>query len=87
MKTYQVTIGAAATQFSTTNISVRQVIVQNNGSNTMRIGDAAVSTTRGAKLLAGGSLNLGPFTDHPEDLKNWWVAGTQNDVVDIIITG
>ena len=87
LKTLQVTIGAAVTQFSTTNIPCYQVIVQNNSTHTMRIGDKNTSATRGALLAAGtpgGSVNLGTFTMVNTDLMEWWVAGTQNDVVDVI---
>lgn len=87
MKFLQVTIGAAATQFTTSDIPIRQIIVQNNATHSMRIGDASVSSTKGALLASGspgGSINLGPFYDEPDNLKNFWVSGTQNDLVDIM---
>ena len=89
MKLLQVTIGAAATQFTTGDFPVRQLIVQNNATHSMRIGDYSVSATKGALLASGspgGSINMGPFYDSPENLKEWWVAGTQNDLVDILFT-
>jgi hypothetical protein len=89
MKTLQVTIGAGVTQFTTKDIPCRQIIVQNNAAHNMRIGDVNTTSSIGALLTTGtpgGSINLGPFYDNPENLKEWWVAGTQNDVVDIIYT-
>jgi hypothetical protein len=90
MKLLQVIIGASATQFTTADIPVRQIMVQNNAAHSMRIGDSSVSSTKGALLASGspgGSINMGPFYDNPENLKDWWVSGTQNDVVDIIYLG
>lgn len=87
MTTLQVTIGAGATQIGGANVFVRQVIFQNNAAHSMRIGDANVSSTRGALLSVGspgGSLNLGPFFAPSIDLSTFYVAGTQNDVLDII---
>jgi hypothetical protein len=91
MKTLQVTIGAGVTQFTTKDIPARQIIVQNNAAHVMRVGDVNTTSSVGASLAAagtspGGSLNLGPFYDNPENLKEWWVAGTQNDVLDVIYT-
>jgi hypothetical protein len=90
MKSLQVTIGAGTnTQFTTSDIPVRQIIVQNNAAHNARIGDVNTTTSRGALLASGspgGSINLGPFYDNPENLKEWFVAGTQNDVIDIIFT-
>jgi len=85
--TLQVTIGAATTQVSTSSIPVQQVIFQNNQTHTMRIGDNLASSTRGGLLASGapgGSLNVGALTFNKCDLQQFWVAGTQNDVLDVI---
>jgi hypothetical protein len=82
----QVTIGAGSTQVSTTSIPCRQIIVQNNGAtNAERVGsDATVSTSKGLGLnKGGGSFTFGPFRDCLLDLNQIWVAGTQNDVLDV----
>jgi hypothetical protein len=87
MKTLQVTIGAAVTQFTALDIPVRQVWVQNNGgTNTMRVGDVNTSSTVGIKLSTNSSpiSVCGPFNDHADNLKDFWVAGTQNDVLDVL---
>jgi len=85
MKILQVTIGASATQLAA-DVPVRQVIIQNNAGHAMRIGDSSVDSTHGALLASGspgGALNFGPFDTHADNLRNYWVSGTQNDVVDI----
>lgn len=84
MTTLQVTVGAGATQIAGANAFARQVIFQNNAAHSMRIGDANVSGTRGALLSPGGSLNFGPNFDISIDLSRFYVAGTQNDVLDVI---
>jgi len=85
--TFQVTIGAAATQVSTTFVPCRWLLIQDNAANTIHIGGSLVSSTRGIKLLAGGSFFIPP-TDQPSvganNLATFWLAGTQNDVIDVV---
>lgn len=91
LKTLQVTLGSGArTQLSSTRIPCRQVIVQNNATHFMRVGDSTTTTSIGALLNAstganqgGGSVNIGPFQAYNTDLSEWYVAGTQNDLVDV----
>ena len=87
----QVTIGAANTQISSTRIPCRQVIVQNNAAHSCRVADKNVSSTKGALLNAsggagqgGGTMNFGPFQAYNTDLTEWWINGTQNDVIDVL---
>ena len=85
--TKQVTLGAGATQVSTTPIPFRQAMIQNNATHAVRVGDSAVSATRGANLLPNsvGSVNLGTFTAAvADDLSQYWLFGTATDVIDII---
>lgn len=86
--TMQVTLGAGATQLTTSPIFVRQVIFQNNATHTVRVGDAAVTSSRGALLIAGpggGTMNLGENTTGGEiDLSTFWLVGTNTDVIDVI---
>lgn len=85
--TFQVTIGASATQVTTGTAYVRAIYFQNNAAHSMRIGDANVSATRGALLSSGspgGSFNVGPAYDSSIDVSSFWVSGTQNDVLDVI---
>jgi hypothetical protein len=87
MKTLQVTIGAGVTRFTTKDTPVRQVIVQNNAAHVMRIGDVNTTASIGAVLASGspgGSMNLGPFDTTKENLMDWYVAGTNADVLDVI---
>lgn len=88
INTLQVTIGAGGnTQISTLDLFAKEVFIQNNAAHDVRVGDSNTSTTKGALLLTTthGSLTAGPFLD-PRliNLKEWFVAGTQNDVVDVI---
>lgn len=89
MKLLQVTIGASATRVSSTSIFCRQVIFQNNAGNACRVGDSTVSATKGVALAAagatpGGSLNLGPGPGLEIDLKEFYIAGTQTDKIDVL---
>ena len=81
----QVTLGGGArTQFTSTPIFARQAIIQNNAANDMRVGDSTTSTTKGAKLSSGTSLNSGPMLLQHIELSEWYVAGTAADVLDIL---
>lgn len=83
----QVTIGAAATQLSATRKPVKWLCIQNNSTHNFRLGDSTVSSTKGIALATGspgGSLTLTADTAYNTDLSQWWVFGTQNDLVDIL---
>ena len=87
LTTLQVTLGAGATQATTTTtILCREVIVQNNASHTVRVGDSNVSASRGIALAASSAANsivlLNP-TGTLILLSDIWLIGTQNDVIDI----
>ena len=86
VRTFQVTIGAAATQVSTVNIYCNWVAFQNNTTaDAMRIGDSTVTASRGIKLLAGGSFFTPPLAQPAAttNLATWYVQGTPSDVIDI----
>ena len=81
----QVTIGAGTTQFSTDDIAVRWMAVQNNAAHNVRVGDGTTTASIGILLLTnsgggGGSISTGQTTN----LNQWYVAGTQNDVLDVL---
>ncbi len=87
--TIQVTIGASATQVSAAQVECRWVVFQDNASHAIHIGDAAVSSTRGIQLASGspgGSFTINPTsqTNAAIDLRTWYIAGTQNDVIDVV---
>jgi len=88
--TFQVTIGASATQISATHLYCSAWIIQNNATHNIRFGDSSVTTSKGTVLASGspgGSYTTGASMDGsqpvPDDLSQWYVAGTQNDVVDV----
>ena len=60
-------------------------IPQNNGTHTMYLGDAAITTTNSLQLTAGGSLGSFPAIAYAMDLNELWVIGTINDVLNIMI--
>ena len=89
--TFQVTIGSGVTAISTNaNAGARQLIFQNNAAHVMRVGDSNTTSSRGALLNAasggngGGSLSVGPYYPNSLNLAEWYVAGTQNDVLDVL---
>jgi hypothetical protein len=87
----QTTLGSAATQLAppanaTSQVLCRQVIIQNNATHTMRLGDSSVTSSKGIYLAVGpggGSFNTGPSTVYNSYLSDFWVVGTSGDTVDI----
>ena len=93
LKSLQITITATnvAQQFQSGSLPVRQIYMQNNGSNIMTVGDSAITTSRGILLLNGVSRtspgdanNAGAFTGGATDLNEWYVLGTQGDTLDVL---
>src|SRR5215475_1936171 len=91
--TGQVTLLAGPTQLSPSipgqQVLCRQILIQNNSANNMRLGDANVSATRGIQLNAapgggGGSFNSGATPIFNSYLSDFWLFGTQGDVVDFM---
>ena len=60
-------------------------IMQNNGSHNMYIGDSAVSATNGILLNPSGSLTATPALQYTGDLTEFYVYGTANDVLNIMV--
>lgn len=60
------------------------VTVQNNGSNSMRIGDSSTSSTKGILLLAGGALTFGPAQHEGQNLNEWFAYIVSGDKLDIM---
>ena len=85
--TLQVTIGAGVTRFTTTRTSCAEVTVQNNASHAVRVGDSTTTSSKGIALAISGAANsiwkFGPFLGEPLNLTDFYVAGTQNDVLDV----
>lgn len=87
--TSQVTLGAAATQATTTSTPCREIYVQDNAGHNVRVGDSAVSATRGALLLSAsnGSITIGSAAGsgaYALDLNQIFLFGTAADVIDVI---
>lgn len=89
-KTFQVTIGASATQISTTHLYCSAWIIQNNAAHNIRFGDSTVTSSVGTALVSGtpgGSYTTTASANGtqptPDDLSQWFIAGTQNDVIDV----
>jgi hypothetical protein len=89
--TLQVTIGAAATQITTTRKSVRQLIFSPTAHD-YYVGKSNVDSTHGVKVPVPAAnvpyqfLHIGPFSgDGPSQSTEFYVSGTQNDVVQIIL--
>lgn len=57
---------------------------QNNGTNDMRIGDAATDATHGILLSSGGAFTFGPAQHEGQNLNEWYVYIVTGDVCDII---
>jgi hypothetical protein len=86
--TLQVTIGASTTQVSTTSIPIKQLFIQNNAAHTIRVGDSNTTSSRGALISSGspgGSITSGSFgIQQATDLQQWFINGTNGDVIDVI---
>jgi hypothetical protein len=86
--TLQVTIGASTTQVSTSSIPCKEIYIQNNAAHTIRVGDVNTSSTRGALISSGspgGSITTGAFgMQAATDLNQWYINGTNADVIDVI---
>ena len=87
---FKVTLsGSGANRFTTTRTPVRQLIAFNtSATNDMWAGDSTVTnsgSTGGLKLVhgtgAGQSFNAGPFVALNTNLEDWYVAGTNGDVL------
>lgn len=83
MRTIQVTLGATATQVTTGQIYSPFVIIQNNASHSIRVGDNTVTSSKGINVSASGSITI-QRSDNRILLKSYYIFGTQNDVIDIL---
>ena len=88
--TFQVTIGASATQLSTTNLYCSAWIIQNNAAHNFRFGDSTTTTSKGTVLASGSpggsyttTASANGTQPAPDNLSQWYVAGTNGDVVDV----
>ena len=91
LHTLQVTIGAAATQITTTRKGVRQMWFSPTGHD-YYVGTSNVDATHGVKIPVPAAnvpyaiVSVGPFSgDEPCYTTEFYVSGTQNDVVQILL--
>ena len=95
MTIFQVAIPASGkVQISTglpTNVPpatfVEQLVIQNNATHNIRIGDVTVSATKGILIASGtpgGSLGFNGFMNYSCYISDVWIAGTSGDVIDIL---
>jgi hypothetical protein len=57
---------------------------QNNGTNSMRIGDSSTSSTRGILLPPTAALTFGPAQHEGQNLNEWFVYIVSGDKCDIM---
>lgn len=82
-RTLQVTLTGSVQPISATPLIAEAVTFQNNAAAVMRIGDSAVTASRGYALGAtGGTWNI-PLIE-PTQLAKWYVIGTAAQVLDVI---
>ena len=61
------------------------VIFQNNGSNNMWIGDSGVTVNNGILLFPTGSMTHTPALQYTGDLTEFYVYGTLNDILNVMV--
>lgn len=88
-RTLEVTIGAAATQLTSTRYGIRHLIIQNPAANdTVYIGDSTVAfmVHYSYAVAAGETVSIGPFSGSaPTNTDEYYVVGTENDVVHCVL--
>jgi hypothetical protein len=60
-------------------------LAQYNGTNLMYIGDAAITKTNSIILFPSGSMTVTPALQFTGDLTEFWLIGTANDVLNVMI--
>lgn len=70
--------------FQKETIPFQWATFQNNGTNSMRVGDVTTSSTKGILLKSGGALTFGTALSYGQDLNEWYVYITSGDTCDII---
>lgn len=58
---------------------------QNNGANNMWLGDSTVAANNGILIFPTGSFTATPALQYTGDLTEFYVYGTQNDILNIMI--
>lgn len=64
------------------NIYASMLVVQNNATHNVRMGDNTTSSTKGILLFATGSNTVNIAAPHGTLLNSYFLAGTNGDVID-----
>lgn len=87
VKTLQVTL-SGKTRVTSDRIPAYEVTFQNNDGNVAHVGDINVSASRGVALAANGAANsiwkFGPFPAYNINLEDFYIIGTDADVIDVV---
>ena len=86
MRIGQITLGAGRTQLSALNIRFAQLVIQNNASHSIRVGDNTVTSSTGILIspgTPGGSFGS-TLSIARGQLSQYYIIGTQNDVIDFL---
>ena len=85
-RSIQVTLGTGATQVSATYAPFSQMTIQNNAAHNIRYGDATVTASKGILLYAsGGAGSTGTVSGQQGDASQFYIAGTNGDVIDVLL--
>jgi hypothetical protein len=60
------------------------LIIQNNATHNIRVGDNTVSATKGILLFPTGSITEAPLILRGTLLAQWFIFGTAGDVIDFL---
>ncbi len=84
--TIAVTLGASATQISTSKTPITFIAFSNPASGHVAYaGDSNVSTSRGVQIATPGVFPIGPYSGiRPMYLSDFWLVGTQNDIISVL---
>jgi ribosome biogenesis protein Tsr3 len=91
----QVTLTAAATKIIPSNVTpapqngqqYQKIIIQNNATHVIRVGDQTVSATKGISVAVAGTLDISGLIDYGQDLTDFYIFGTATDVIDVMVLG
>ena len=98
MRILQITMTGAAVPIvakgvqPSNSLPFQTLVIQNNGANVVRVGDASVSATKGISVSpTGGSsvttpwLILSPGLEYTSDAYEFFLFGTSGDKVDVLL--
>ncbi len=66
------------------SVYFQQMIIQNNGANSARIGDVTVSSSRGIELAAAGSVNAGALINYGSYVNDWYAYSDTGTTIDFL---